>query len=74
MEVHFTPEQEARLAEITPQAGTDPEHLVKNAALRLLEREEGFRAAVSKGIEQADRGDFVADGEMEARLQRMLQP
>jgi predicted transcriptional regulator len=73
MEVHFTPEQEARLAEIATHAGTDAEHLVKNAALRLLEREESFRAAVGKGIEQADRGDFVADGEMEARIERMLQ-
>jgi hypothetical protein len=36
MEVHFTPEQEAQLAQIASSAGTDPEHLVKDAALRLL--------------------------------------
>jgi hypothetical protein len=34
MEVHFTPEQEARLARIATSASTDPERLVKNAALR----------------------------------------
>ena len=39
MEVHFTPEQEAQLAQIATKAGTDPEHLVKDAALRLLEDE-----------------------------------
>ena len=36
MEVHFTPEQEAQLAQIATDAGTDTEHLVKDAALRLL--------------------------------------
>jgi hypothetical protein len=36
MEVPFTPEQEARIAQIATNAGTDAEHLVKDAALRLL--------------------------------------
>jgi len=39
MQVHFTPEQEARLAQIATNAGTDAERLVKEAALRLLEEE-----------------------------------
>jgi len=39
MEVHFTPEQEAQLAQIASEAGTDPEHLVQDAALRLLKDE-----------------------------------
>jgi hypothetical protein len=38
MEVHFTPEQEARLAEIATNAGTDAEGLVRDAALRLLDQ------------------------------------
>jgi predicted transcriptional regulator len=74
MEVHFTPEQEAQLSEIASQAGTDAERLVKEAALRLLERNARFRASVRKGLEQADREEFVADDEMEARIERMLQP
>jgi predicted transcriptional regulator len=73
MEVHFTPEQEARLSEIASQAGVDAEGLVKSAALRLLERDARFRAAVRKGIDQADRGQFVLEDEMEARINRMLQ-
>ena len=73
MEVHFTPEQEAQLSDIASQAGVDAEHLVKNAALRLLERDARFRAAVRKGLEQADRGEFVPEDEMEARIDRMLQ-
>ena len=37
MEVPFTPEQEAQLAQAATNAGTDAERLVKDAALRLLE-------------------------------------
>ena len=73
MEVHFTPEQESQLSEIASQAGTDAEELVKKAALRLLERDARFRASVRKGIEQADRGEFVDETEMEARIDRMIQ-
>ena len=73
MEVRFTPEQEAQLSEIASQAGIDLERLVKDAALRLLERDARFRAAVQKGLEQADRGEFVDEDEMQARIDRMLQ-
>jgi hypothetical protein len=41
MEVHFVPEQEARLSQVASQVGTDVEHLVKDAALRLLEQDAG---------------------------------
>jgi len=39
MEVHFTPEQEAQIAQIATKTGTDPERLVKDVVLRLLEDE-----------------------------------
>jgi predicted transcriptional regulator len=47
--------------------------MVIAAALRVLDEDDRFRAAVRKGIEQADRGEFVEDAEMDARLERMLQ-
>lgn len=72
MEVHFTPEQEAQLARIASNAGTDPEVLVKKATLRLLERDANFRAAVREGIAQADRGEFIEEEEMDARFEEML--
>jgi predicted transcriptional regulator len=31
-----------------------------------------FRAAVPEGIEQADRGEFIEEAEMDARLEQML--
>jgi predicted transcriptional regulator len=72
MEVHFTPEQEAQLAQIATTAGIDAERLVKDAALRLLEADVRFRAAVQEGIAQADRGEFIEEAEMDARLEQML--
>ena len=72
MEVHFTPEQEAQLAHIATRSGTDLEHLVKDAAMRLLQEEARFRAAVREGIAQADRGEFIEEEEMDARFEEML--
>jgi len=72
MEVRFTTEQEAQLAQIASRSGTDPERLVKDAALRLLEEEARFRAAVREGIAQADRGEFLEEEEMDARFEQML--
>ena len=61
MEVHFTPEQEAQISQIASHAGTDAERLVKDAALRLLQEDARFRAAVREGIAQADRGEFISE-------------
>jgi predicted transcriptional regulator len=45
---------------------------VKDAALRLLQEEARFRAAVREGIAQADRGEFIEEEEMDSRLEQML--
>ena len=72
MEVHFTPEQEEQLAQIASKEGTIAERLVKDAALRLLAEDARFRAAVREGVAQADRGEFIEEEEMDARLEQML--
>jgi predicted transcriptional regulator len=72
MEVHFTPEQETELSRIAQEAGTETEALVKDAALKLVEEDRRFRAAVREGIAQADRGEFIEEEEMDARLEELL--
>lgn len=72
MEVHFTPEQEAQLAQIAEKSGTGLAQLVKDAALRLLENESRLGVAVRVGIPQADRGEFIEEAEMDARFEEML--
>jgi predicted transcriptional regulator len=46
--------------------------LVKDAALRLLEEDARFRAAVREGIAQADRGELIEEKEMDAHLEQMF--
>jgi predicted transcriptional regulator len=72
MEVHFTPEQEAQLSRIARITGTDVEQLVQDAALRVLQEDTRFREAVREGIAQADRGEFIEESEMDARIEQML--
>ena len=73
MEVRFTSEQEARLGKIANQAGTDAEHLVQDVVVRFLDDEARFLAAVEKGLAAAERGEFIDEEEMDARLERMFQ-
>jgi predicted transcriptional regulator len=72
MEVPFTADQEAQLARIAAVSGTDARQLVRNAALGLLEEDARFRAAVQEGLAQADLGQFIEEGEMDARFEQML--
>ena len=72
MELQFTPEQEARLTKLAMLAGTDANGLVKDAAMRLLEEDNCFRAAVREGIAQADRGEFIEEQEMDARFEQLI--
>jgi predicted transcriptional regulator len=72
MEVHFTPDQEARLAQIADNAGTNPEGLVREVVVRYLDDEARFLSAVEKGLAAAERGEFLEEEEMDARVERMF--
>jgi predicted transcriptional regulator len=72
MEVHFTPEQETELAQMAIKAGTAPERLVTTVIARYLNQEARFLAAVEKGIAAAERGEFIEEEEMDARLEAMF--
>ena len=50
-------------AQIAAHAGTDTKQLVKDAALRLVEEDAKFRAAVREGIAQTGRGELIDDEE-----------
>jgi predicted transcriptional regulator len=71
MEVHFTPEQQAQIAQVATKAGIVPEQLVTNVVARYL-AEARFLAAVEKGVAAAERGEFIEEEEMDARLEAML--
>ncbi len=73
MEVQVSPEIEVRLAELAAQQGRAPASIVEDALARYLNGERAFLEAVEKGIAAADRGEFIEEAEMDARVDRMLQ-
>jgi predicted transcriptional regulator len=73
MEVQLTQEQETQLTELARRDGkADASQLLKEAALRLLDEEARFRAAVLEGKAYTDCGEFIEEEEMDARLEDML--
>jgi hypothetical protein len=71
MELHLTPEQEARLAEIARHQGIAPDDFVSEIALGLIEEDDREREIIRQRIAQADAGIFIEEDEMDRRVQRM---
>jgi predicted transcriptional regulator len=74
LEVNLSPEQEAQLAQLANKAGINPERLAKDVLLRYLDDEARFLASVERGIAAAERGEFIDEEEMDARIERMFKP
>ena len=72
MEVHFTPEQQEKLANVAAQQGRGTDELVQRVLARYLEDETTFLEGVEKGIAAAERGEFIEEEEMDARVEQML--
>ena len=56
------------------EARANPEQLVANVVARYLDGEARFLAAVEKGIAAAERGEFIEEEEMDARVEAMFKP
>ena len=54
------------------ESGTPPDRLVRDVVTRYLDDEARFLAAVEKGLQAAERGEFIEEEEMDARVERML--
>ena len=74
MEVHFTPEQEAKLAQSAAQQGRKPDELVQQVVARYFDEESRFVDAVSRGEEALRRGEYLTHDQVGQRLERFLQP
>jgi predicted transcriptional regulator len=72
MEVHFSPDVETRLQQVASANGKDVEQLVQETVNRMLENQARFIAGVQRGIEQADRGEFVEHQEVRNRIDRLF--
>jgi predicted transcriptional regulator len=73
MEVHFTPELEAKLTEAAAQKGRNPDELVQDVLAQYFEEEARFAEAVKRGEEALQRGEYLTHEQVGQRLQRFLQ-
>lgn len=59
MEVHLTPDLEAKSSRLATHQGRAAEVLVQEAVERLVDYDDWFLQEVDKGLAVADRGEFV---------------
>jgi predicted transcriptional regulator len=74
MQVHFTPELEAKLAQSAARQGRNPEELVEEVVARYFDEESRFVEAVNRGDEAFERGEYLTHEQVGQRLQRFLRP
>ena len=72
MEITLTAEQQTQLAQIANEAGTAPERLVTTVVGRFLDEKRRFLEAVDRGLAAAERGEFIEEEEMDARVEAMF--
>lgn len=72
MEIQLSAEQEAQLNQLATRVGRAPVQLVQDAVDQVLQYDAHFRAAAAEGFDALDRGDFIEEEEMDARITLML--
>ncbi len=72
MEVNLTPEKEAQLEQRAAWSRRNTSQVIEEALDRLLEEDAAFRSAVQQGLDSLDRGEYLTEEEMAARVQEML--
>jgi predicted transcriptional regulator len=72
MEIHLSAAQQASLNDLAAETGRKTEDLVAAAIDMLLAEDASFREGVQLGIDQCNRGEFIKEEEMGARVERML--
>ena len=74
MEVHFSPDLQAKLARRATEAGRDLDETVQEVVAQYFEEEDRFIEAVKRGEATLARGEFLTHEQVGERLKRFLQP
>ena len=72
MEVHLTPGEEAKLAELASKKGCAANALAQEAIRDYLHQEALFEGAVLLGESELERGEFLTHEEVGIRVEKML--
>jgi predicted transcriptional regulator len=68
MEVHFTPELEAKLNRVAADIQSGPDEYVQQLVEHYLDHDLWFRQKVTASLGQLDRREFLTHEEVGARL------
>jgi predicted transcriptional regulator len=72
MEIHLSPNVQAKLARIAAERGRDAEVLAREAIERFVDCDEWFINKVEKGLGQVDRGEVLTHEEVGVRIEKLL--
>jgi predicted transcriptional regulator len=72
MEVQFTPDVQARLAQRATQEGMNPDEVVRDVVARYFQEEDRFVEAVKRGEAALERREFLTHEQVGDRLRRFL--
>lgn len=72
MNVEISQNQLDQLNALAAHTGKGTNELVQEAVSKMLAYNEWFEAQVQIGVDQIQRGDFIEEGEMDARVQKIL--
>jgi predicted transcriptional regulator len=74
MEVQFTADLEARLANAAVQQGRKPADVVQAVVAQYFDEEARYIDAIKRGEAALQRGEYLTHDQVGQRLQRFLQP
>ena len=74
MEVHFSPDVESQLQQVASANGKNADQLVRDTVARMLADQARFVAGAQRGVEQADRGEFIDHRDVVHRIDRLFHP
>lgn len=73
MVIDLTPEQEALVLETAAHEGKSVGELLTDTLQWFVYKQQADLESIGRGIEQADRGEFISHEEVGRRVARMLQ-
>jgi predicted transcriptional regulator len=74
MEVHFSPELQAKLNRVAADIASGADEYVQQLVEHYLDHDVWFRQKATGSLKQLDRGEFLTHEEVGARLKKMFQP
>jgi predicted transcriptional regulator len=74
MEVHFTPELQAKLDRVAADIESGADEYVQQLVESYLDHDVWLRQKVTRSLKQLDRGEFLTHEEVGLRLHKMFRP